>query len=436
MAVKKSRLKVGIGTSINEDAVLAADEAAKAAIQQCGGKPNFSIVYVDSKYNPKKVLKGFNGHLGKNWIGCSTDSQSISDVGYFKGGISVISIKSEHLHFGVGYVENYKKNPIKSGEAAIKKALDKVKIDQYLNPYVQFRRVQTKKFEDIVRTPPYFILSMLTGVQSVAGKQEPGRETGFVEGIFNVTGPNIPVIGGSASSDLDKFLKENKTNIFHFAEGKLLKNAAITVFVVSDLYFSTDVEHGYTKSKEIALVTKIDETGHEILEINNKPSLAEYARLVGITKEQLLKDPFKYTFQRPLGVIDTNGYIFIKEWMPNEDGKTMHSLMKVVENSAVNVVNYDKSKTIHTIKNCFDIANKRIKGKDPALALLFNCCGRKPLLGKDVKIELNSLVKKHPKLPTIGFHTFGEIGSKPNAPPETVNQSLSMLILYDALLTD
>jgi len=431
-----TNISVGIGTSSNKDSYKAAVEAAEMAKKECGGEPTFSIVYVDSDYKPKEVLKGINKILDKKWIGTSTDSQLVSNIGYYKGGISVLAINSPNLHFSVGYVENYKKNPKRSGEKSISRAIRGVEIDKYVDPYVQFRRVQTKAYDDIVRTPPYFILTLLAGVQIKKGIQEPGRETEFLEGIFNVTGPNVPIVGGSASSDLDKYLNKGIINVFHFADGKLLNNAAITVFVVSNLYFSVDVDHGYIESNVVALLTKMDKTGHEILEINSKPALEEYARLVGISKSELLKDPFKYTFQRPLGNIDTNGNIFIKEWMPNEDNKTMHSLMKLVPNTAVNIVNYDKKKPLDTIKNSFIAADQNVKAKNPALALIFNCCGRKPLLNDDIIKEMDSNKKKFSKVPSIGFHTFGEIGAKHNTPSQTVNQSLSTLLIYDTLLTE
>jgi hypothetical protein len=88
------------------------------------------------------------------------------------------------------------------------------------------------------------------------------------------------------------------------------------------------------------------------------------------------------------------------------------------------------------MKNTFEEGNKEYRKKNPALALMFNCCGRKPLLDKDVVKEHVSLQKKFSKLPIVGFHTFGEVGAKPNVPSQTCNQSLSMLILYDNLLTE
>ncbi|MBW2976121.1 FIST C-terminal domain-containing protein [Candidatus Woesearchaeota archaeon] len=432
----KNNLLVGIGIARGEDSYSTALKATQAAVKGLNKKPTFAIIFADSNYNEKEILKAGNKIFGTNWIGSSTDTQFTSVGGYKTNTITVVAISTEYMHFGVGVSDNYHKNPEKAGQNAVKEALNKVKVDQYIDPYVQFRRAQIKSYGDIVKTPPYFILTLICGVKFDKGKVVPGMETEFTEGIFREAGSNIPIIGASTSTDFEKYAKQKITNNFQFANGKLYYDAGIVVFVVSNLYFSHSFNHGYTVKDKVALINKVDKTGHIIEEINGQPAVEEYARILGVSVDELMKDPFKYTLPRPFGVLDTFGNVYIKEAVPNPDKKTMYSLIKLNNNSAVVVVNYDKKKTVQGVYDSIKEADKFDGDKDIALALVFSCCGRKALLGKNVGAEIDFARKRYKKTPIIGFHTFGEIGGKMDKASQVCNQSVSTLLIYNKLLTE
>ncbi len=432
----KKNISVGIGTAHGSDSYQTAKKAIQNAVENLHQKPNFALLFADSNYNEKEILRAGNELLGTNWIGSSSDTQLTSIEGYEQGAISVMTIASDYLHFSIGVSDNYHKNPIAAGQSAIKEALKHVHVDQYVDPYVQFRRSQLKSYQDIVRVPPYFILSLICGVKYVKGNAVPGMEMEFIEGVFDVTGPNIPIIGGSTSTDFEKYMNDKISNNFQFANGKLFYDAGIVVFVVSNLYFSHSFKHGYVHANNAALINRVDKTGHIIVEINGRPATEEYARLLGITIDELMANPFKYTLPRPLGMLDNFGNIFIKEAVPNSDKKTMYCLTKVTENSAVVIVDYDEKKTKEGVLTALKEANEIHDDKDIALALVFSCCGRKALLGKNVTDEINLARKKFKKIPILGLHSFGEIGAQMNKPSQVCNQSVATLIIYDRLLTE
>jgi hypothetical protein len=72
---KGKNIQVGIGSSNNKDPYLAAKEAAEEALKECGKQPKFSIVYTNSEFDQKQILKGINEVLGKDWVGSSVDKQ-------------------------------------------------------------------------------------------------------------------------------------------------------------------------------------------------------------------------------------------------------------------------------------------------------------------------------------------------------------------------
>lgn len=287
----------------------------------------------------------------------------------------------------------------------------------------------------MIRNPPYFILTFISGVKIINGKTVAGNEAEFVSGLLEYTGPNIPMFGGSASSSLEEYL-QNKADNVQFADGKMYKNAAVVVFVVCNLHFTTLVAHGYKSTKDFAAITKLDKTGYEILEINGKEPIAEYARLLGVSKEVYLKDPSKYTFSRPFGLVQADGATYVKEALPNPNKKTLHSNFELHPNSVMNILEFDKKDTLETLKNSVDLMLKEKTGKHPALALFCSCSGRRPLAKNIEKKDLNNLKKKYPNLPFFGFYSFGEVGSTRSTSAQSHSQTITSLVIYDELLSE
>jgi len=427
-------IKVGIGVSFKKDPYDAAVEAANKSIRECG-EPTFSIVYTNADYEQKGFLDGINSILGKNWVGISTDKIFNSKAGYDPDiRIAVMSISSKYMHFSVAVADNYRKNPKKNAFLAVKSAVENIHADKYIDAYIQFIRTKKKDYGSIIRNPPYFVLTYISGVKILNGKTTPGYETEFISGILEYTGPHIPIFGGSASSSLEEYVK-NKADNFQFADGKLYHNAAIVVFAICNLHFTNLVEHGYKLTKDFATITKVDKSGYEILEINGKEPIEEYARLLGVSKKEYLRGPSNYSFSRPFSVVTEDGTTIIKEAIPNPDNKTLHANFKLYPNAIVNITNIDKKETLETCKLSIDNMLKDKKGKKPAIAMFCSCSGRRPLAKNLEKIDLHNLRKKYPNLPFFGFYSFSEVGSTKTLSAQSHSQTVTSLIIFDELLS-
>jgi hypothetical protein len=427
---KKEYVKVGIGNSTSKDAYEAAVEAAKEALRSCGGKATFSIVYVNQQADPKKILKGINSLLGKNWIGISVDKMFNSEAGFNKDStVSVTSLQTDYLHFGVGVADKYRKKPKHAAKSATFTAFKTVRADDHIDSYIQFLRTKKHEYAKIVKTPPYFILAYTSGAKVVNGKEVPGEEAEFVEGIIDYVGPHVPVFGGSASSDLSQYL-EGKADNFQFAQGRLYRDAALVIFVISDLYYEIHTEHGYDMTKRFAVVTKVDESGYAIRELNHSEPVKEYARLLGLSKKQYLKNYVNYMFNEPFAVVKEEGRTAIKEVLPHSDQKTLHSNFKLQENAVLNVMKMNKKKTLHTMNYIFKKSAKR----DIALGLFCVCSGRRPLI-KDIEKKEVKIIQQH-HAPFFGFFSFGEIGSSDRTLAEPHSQTVTALIINNTLITE
>lgn len=427
-------INTGMGASRNKDARKAAIEAAKQAIAKLPKKPSFSLIFANSDANPNDICAGINSVLGKDWIGVSADKQFNNANGYHPDTtVSVISIQTDYLHFGISVGENYRKNPDKVAQAAARQAIAQCKADKFVDSYVQFTRAKKKDYGAIIRTPPYFLLAFLSGAQIKNGKVVPGNEAEFLNGVLNVTGPNIPMFGGSASSSFEDYFKGKAAN-FQFANGRVYKDSAILVFVVSDLLFYTQVKHGYDTSKLFAAVTKLDKSGYNILELNGKEPISEVARLLGMSKQAYLKKAEDLGLRRPFGLVQIDGNAYVKEALPNPDKKTLHSTFHLFPNSILNILDFNKKKTLSTIKTCFEEAIDETKSK-PAVGLFCVCSGRRPLVQN---IESKELVaaKKFKTIPLFGFYSFSEVGSTKRTSAQSHSQTVTSLLIYDQLLSE
>lgn len=431
----EKKILVGMGYSYNRNPYKAAVESAKMSLEGCP-KPKISIVYTNSSYDQKEFLNGVNSVLGNNWIGISTDKIFNSKGGYNpKIAISVLSISSDYMHFGISIANNYRKNPKNTAFKCVRGAVENIRADKYVDAYIQFTRTKSRDYASIIRNPPYFILTFISGVKIINGKTIAGNEAEFISGILGYTGPDIPIFGGSASSSLEEYLK-NKADNVQFANGKIYKDAAVVVFVICNLHFTTLVAHGYKSTKDFAAITKLDKTGYEILEINGKEPISEYARILGVSKQQYLKDPSKYSFSRPFGLVQADGTTYVKEALPNKDGRTLHSNFQLHPNSIMNILQFDEKDTLQTLKNSMDKMVAEKKGKHPALAFFCSCSGRRPLVKDIERKDVYNLKKKYPKLPFFGFYSFGEVGSTKLTSAQSHSQTITSLVIYNELLSE
>lgn len=431
----KRNILVGIGNSKKKNPYEAAKEAVAEALQTCP-KPTFSIVYTNSDLDQNGFLKGLNEILGTNWVGCSADKMFNSKAGYDPElSISVLCMQSEYMHFSVEVAEKYRDEPKKKGFQAAEKAIQNIKGNNYLDAYIQFTRAKKEDYSNIVRNPPYFILTFISGAQIIKEKNVAGEETEFLEGILDYASTSIPIFGGSASSSFEKYFEGIASNC-QFAKGRLYKDSAIVVFVISNLHFSTMITHGYETTKDFAAITKIDKTGYEILEINGKEPVAEYAKLIGVSKEKYLKNPERHSLSRPFGTIQEDGASYIKEALPNPNGKTMHSTFKLYRNAMLNVLKINEKQTVNASKNALDLINAEKNNSEPAIAFFCNCSGRRMLENNIENKDLLNLRKKHNTTNFFGFYSFGEIGSSKINSAQLHSQTVSVLGIYNKIITE
>ncbi|MFH8107552.1 MAG: FIST N-terminal domain-containing protein [Candidatus Aenigmatarchaeota archaeon] len=432
-----ANISIGIGISDLSDGFNAAVSAAKQAAMQSskGAMPTFSIVFVSSKYNSQidKVVQGINKILGTSWIGCTTDREINSILGYSEGTIQVLCIDTPHLYFGVGVSENYRKDPFEEGKRAVIQAINNCPVDRSKFGTMEFIRGSKKEFGEIIKHPPYFILTFISGLYFDNGVPYPGLEYEFLEGIKDHLGPFIPIVGASAVSNVDDYLKNIGEN-YIFANGRYYKNtAAVVCFVVSELYFSFNSSHGYIPKNTPGIITKVSGNGRIIEEINGRYAVEEYSKLIGIPIDEVISKNMIITTQFPISVVSYDGNLYPIACGINPDKKTMFTFSKVFENSVIDIGIYNEEKTIKTMRECIEGAVKGFEDKKPILLLVFSCAGRRYMLRDKVHQTIEEVKNHFGDAPLFGFYSNGEIGSRRDSTSRYNNFTVTCLVIFDKL---
>ena len=190
----------GTGISKDNDPYKAGKEAVKMAIDKCGAKPDFGIVFCSGgKYGKndrtmKKLVKGAHEAFTSvnpdcKWFGC-TSAGEISNYGFTSESCVAIAIKSEFIHVGIGVGRNTHNKPKEAGEDAINHALKSIHVDKYVEPYVRYMAEKKLPVSELVKMKPYTVMMLNSGFTT----EKRGNEDDIVEGITKVIGHRVQLM--------------------------------------------------------------------------------------------------------------------------------------------------------------------------------------------------------------------------------------------------
>ncbi len=282
-------IHAGTGISSADDPAQAGKEAVEMALEKLkedgGKKPDFALVFCSGgKYGRNdKTIKQFvdavhealtSANKDVKWIGCTTAGE-ISNYGLTENSAVVLVVESEYVQVGVGVGEDVLNDPKKAGATAVKQALETLKPDKYVTPYVKYLAQKKKKPIESIKYYDYWVIALSRGLTLGS----PGKEDEVAEGIYSVVGKRIPVIGGTAGDDM--YLKNN----YVLSNGNFYSAAVVCMAITSGLKVGFSFSHGYEETDEITVVT--DAEGNVVKELDHKPAGIRYAELLGMKFEEL-----------------------------------------------------------------------------------------------------------------------------------------------------
>jgi hypothetical protein len=324
--------------------------------------PRFVIFFSSSNYNPKEIAAGIKNVFHKaDVIGCSTSGELVNDKVLNNSVVAMAFDSKKIADVKIAVVENLHEKP------DIQKALNSFE-SYYEEPLsgMDFNK--------------YFGIVLIDGLSN--------SEEKLMEKIGMKT--NVPFIGGSAGDDL-KF-KET----FVFSNGKAYSNAAVLALIKPKFDFDILKTQSFTALNKCFVATKVDEQNREILELNGKNAIEEYAEAINTPKDSAASGFMTY----PVGVMIGEEPFVRSPQQFSDNG--IKFFCNVAEGTELTLLK--STDIVADTKSALE--NKLSEFGSISGLINFNCILR--TLELQNKNQTEAYGKIFSNIPTVGFSTYGE----------------------------
>ncbi|HMY16348.1 MAG TPA: FIST N-terminal domain-containing protein [Polyangium sp.] len=357
---------------VHDDSRQAGVDAGLELIDRLGRQPDLVLLFVSTKYDVSAVLAGLYEEFSPDvkLVGCSSYAEinneealteSVTAMGLVLGKVQCLPVMVEDAaagSFGVG-------------EALAR---------------------QIKDFE-----PNLFIL-LPDGITL--------NSTPILQGMQSVLGEDFPIVGGVAADDVT-FKKT-----YEFFGNRAISGGAVGVALKGDIKVATAARSGFYPVGATRTVTKV-ENRKVILEIDGVPALDLYKEYLGTMAAKLETAGIEF----PLGIV---GEVEGRKKLPEEQILTVRAIQgvdearggllssgDVAEGTQLRMTRATKDDLIEAAAGASQYVTEQLP--DGKVALLFDCAGRKLVLGTRFKDEAAKALAVFKDIPTIGFYTYGEL---------------------------
>jgi hypothetical protein len=376
MAIDGDRRSVGQGSSTQTDPEAAARECVTAALAGRTPEPaDLVIVHATAEYDPLRFFETVaEAAAPAQVVGCTAFAGFTSAVNVTVGAVALY-VPAAELTFGVATAD--------SVSADLRGAA---------------RRVTELARERAGGDGENSVLMMLT--DGLAGDL---REV--VRGSYAVTGATVPLVGGAASEDL------SMKATYQFADGKLMSNSLIAIWINSPHPLGIGVAHGWHPIGDPVTVTRAE--ANIIHELDGRPAVDVYLEQrggdVSVAEPGDTTGPTfaRLTFDHPLGLANAAGTFDGRHILGRTQEGALVMFGHVSEQSVVQVLAGNRRELVEAAGSAAATAVQRLGGT-PRGALVFSCAGRVMPLGEDLAEEAGAIRGPLGKAPFAGFFTYGE----------------------------
>lgn len=341
------------------------------------GDPDVVIVFASSQHDPVQVLDGLWTVLPSQTqlIGCSSHSE-ISSEQALSGSVTAMALQLGDVESAVFELHDIDHaSPTASVDAGY--ALG----------------------EQLRAFGPDFVMVLPDGIKL--------NSTKLVASLKQTLDSRCPIVGGVASDDLS-FVRTCQ-----FFNHDVFTDGVVALALRGPLRVTTVAKAGFQPLGKARTCTKV-ENDNLILELDGQSALELYKDFLGpeITERPDIGIEF------PLAVITASGadymvsdersqVIRVVRRLDNERG-ALQCGGDVYEGAKIRMTRASKTDLIEAARLAAAEAMAAIERA--SFGLLFNCAGRKIILGARYRQEISVAFQELPvQLPRIGFYTFGEI---------------------------
>jgi hypothetical protein len=234
------------------------------------------------------------------------------------------------------------------------------------------------------------------------------NSTPLLAAMKAVLGDERPIVGGVAADDL-RFARTEE-----FVDREVLSGAAVALGLRGPLRIESIVASGWQAMGRNRVITRAADS-KTITELDGEPALEVYRTYLG----GFGRDIDTAGLEFPIGVVALPGEeaiasrrAFIRAVQgAAADGRGVRVSGDIAEGSTVRLMRTSRESLIDSAREGVARAVEAMPA--PALALVFDCAGRKVVLGPRYKDELAAAFSALPAgVPTVGFFTYGELAPR------------------------
>ncbi|MDP2653594.1 MAG: FIST N-terminal domain-containing protein [Candidatus Omnitrophota bacterium] len=370
---------VGIGFSANQEAAIAAQEAALAArVQLKQTKIDCAIVFATAQYDPEEFVPALYEHLDHTKIvGCSTCGVILADRAETRG-IGVLAIHSDTVTFETGSVSHMDLQDMRSAGTALGQ-----------NVMTEFETHQRRAFL-------FFIDGMAKGIGA------------FTDGVKEKFGQVFPIYGLGSIDDM----RFHHSHQFHL--DKFFLKGAAGLLLGGRVIFGASSRHGW---KPLGKPRTVDSAeGPVVKTIEGKSALNLYEEFFdqeakGLNVSRLGQINIRY----PLGIyLDDKSEYMLRNVAGTLDDGSVVCQDNVTPGSVVHVMIGNTETCVQAAQQAALEVKSQLDGRKPSVVLIFESLTRLKILGRSAAEEIQAVREAiGPSIPVFGMYSYGEIFSWP-----------------------
>ncbi|MGD1901666.1 MAG: FIST signal transduction protein [Geitlerinemataceae cyanobacterium] len=383
-------LKVIVGHSEDPDSREAIEEVLEQCLEELDDlKPQAGLLFAAIDFDYAVLLDEINRAFpGIDLIGCTTDAEISSVLGFQQNSISLTLFISDSIQIHAGIGLDTQENVCRAARQAVAQATENT--------------TQAPKL--CIALPVSYVAK-----ESVVSGEE------VLAGLDTALGSHVPIVGGAAG-DRARFQKT-----YQFFGTQVYTNALPVLIFSGELLLSYGTGCGWEPMGRKSLITK--SCGNVLYEIEGMSAIDFYKQYLGD------RVPGK---DNPLAVYVGDSdryYLRVPNFQNTEDG-SISFLGDIPEQSFVQLTGVSRNQIIESSRKSFEMARKRYPGARPDALLIFSCCARRWRLGTRAKEEYQ-LVRDalQDDLPASGFYTYGEFAPLDRSASNTFHEETFVTVL-------
>ncbi len=351
-----------------EDSKLVGRDLGTELLDALGRAPDVVLLFCAVRYDAAEVIAGLYQRLAPETrvVGCSSCAE-INSAEAVAGSVTAMGICLGDL------------------SATIARASD---------PGNDSHAVGRALGAELAGAPPDLVLLFVDGTVL--------NSTPVLLGLHEVLGEAVPIAGGVAADDLS-FVRTEQ-----YVDRSVYSGSAVALALRGPMTLRSVVAGGWEPIGRSRVITRAADS-KTISELDGGSALEVYRHYLGTHGRDLNNAGLEF----PLGIIATSGVddreLFIRAVQgATEDGLGIRVSGDIKEGDQVRMMRAVREDLVQATRECLSAALEQVE--DPRLALVFNCAGRKVVLGNGYKEELRAAFEVLPQgLPTAGFYTYGEL---------------------------